>query len=72
MPSEILDIGKLLELGIDFKKLSREHMYRILTTEPCVEPSAYPRTPAYPGSNYMHQFQPACSSIILGSITAAL
>ena len=27
MPSEILDIGKLLELGIDFKKLSREHVY---------------------------------------------
>ena len=51
IPSDILDIGKLLELGIDIKKISREHIYRILTAEPCVEPSAYPRTPAYPGSN---------------------
>ena len=59
IPPEIHDIGKLLELGIDLKKLSREHMYRILTAEPCAEALAYPRTPAYPGSTYMRQFQPA-------------
>ena len=59
IPFEILDIGKLLELGIDLKMLSREHLYRILRAEPCVEPSAYPRTPAYPGSTSMRQFQPA-------------
>ena len=57
--SEILDIGKLLELGVDLKKLSREHMYHILTAEPSADPSAYPRTPAYPGSTYLRQFQPA-------------
>ena len=68
IPPEIHDIGKLLELGIDLKKLSREHMYRILTAEPCAEALAYPRTPAYPGSTYMRQFQPAWP----GSITAVI
>ena len=57
--SEILDIGKLLELGVDLKKLSREHMYRILTAEPSADPSAYPQTPAHPGSTYLCLFQPA-------------
>ena len=56
--SEILDIGELLDLGINLKKLSREHIYCILTAEPCVDQVAYPRTPTYPGSTYMRQFQP--------------
>ena len=34
-------------------------MYRILTAEPSADPSAYTRTPAYPGSTYLRQFQPA-------------
>lgn len=34
-------------------------MYRILTAKFSADPLAYPRTPAYLGSTYMRQFQPA-------------
>lgn len=47
-PSEILDIGKLLELSVDLKKLSREQIHCILMAEPSADPSPYPRTPVYP------------------------
>ncbi len=56
--SEILDIGNLLELDVNLKRLSREQTYRILTAECSADTSAYPRTPAYPGSTYLRQFQP--------------
>ena len=56
--SEILHIGKLLELSIDLK-LNREHKYHILKAEPSADRLAYPRTPVHPGSTYLRQFQPA-------------
>ena len=59
LPSKIFDIGKLLELGVDLKKLSQEQIYHILMAEPSADPSTYPRTPAYPGSIYLRQFQPS-------------
>ena len=34
-------------------------MYHILTAVPSADPSTYPRTPPYPGSPYLRQFQPA-------------
>ena len=38
------DIGKLLKENIDFKALSREQLYQILTHEPNPNASVYPRT----------------------------
>ena len=51
------DIGKLLDSGIDLQKLSREEKYRILTTNPSLDPSSYPRTRPYASGSF-RQFQP--------------
>lgn len=51
------DIGKLLDSGIDLRKLSREEKYRILTTNPSLDPSSYPRTRPYASGSF-RQFQP--------------
>ena len=37
LPSEILDIGKLLKLSVELKKLSREQIHRILMAEPSAD-----------------------------------
>lgn len=52
------DIGKLQHLHTNFKQLSREVKYRLLTTEPCSDPSSYPRTRPYPSSS-LRQFHPS-------------
>lgn len=46
------DIGKLLDSGIDLQKLSREEKYRILTTNPSLDPSSYPRTRPYVSGSF--------------------
>ena len=51
------DIGELLSKGKDLKKLSQEHRYQILTAEPNLNPSSYPRTHCLV-SNRMRQFHP--------------
>ena len=51
------DIGKLLDSGIDLRKLSREEKYRILTTDPSLDSSSYPHKRPYASGSF-RQFQP--------------
>ena len=51
------DIGKLLEENVDFKTLTREQLYQILTHEPNPNASVYPHT-RVSSSNSFQQFQP--------------
>lgn len=51
------DIGKLLADGIDLSKLSRDHKYHVLKTEPNPDAATYPRTRSSQ-SDCLHQFQP--------------
>ena len=51
------DIGKLLEENVDFKALTREQLYQILTHEPNPNASVYPRTRVSPSDSF-RQFQP--------------
>ena len=52
------DVGKLLDLHVDLKQLSREDKYRLLKTEPTSNTSSYPRTRPHPSSS-LRQFQPS-------------
>ena len=52
------DIGKLHDLHVDLKQLSREDKYRLLKTEPPTNVSSYPHTRPYPSSS-LRQFQPS-------------
>ena len=52
------DIGKLMELNTDFRKLDREVRYCILTQEPNPDPRAYPRKRLHEGQA-KRQFQPS-------------
>ena len=70
LPSEILDIGKLLKLSVELKKLSREQIHRILMAEPSADPSPYPRIPVYP-CNTCVSFSRGWNSIH-GSIIAVI
>ena len=51
------DIGKLLDAGTDLQRLSREEKYCILTANPSLDSSSYPRTRPY-ASGAFCQFQP--------------
>ena len=55
--SDDCDIGKLLNSGVDIKSLTRDHKYRILTTNPNTDPESYPGTRPCPSSNF-RQFKP--------------
>ena len=55
--SDDCDIGKLLNSGVDIKSLTRDHKYRILTTNPNTDPESYPRTRPCPSSNF-RRFKP--------------
>ena len=46
------DIGKLLDSGIDLQKLSRDENYCILTTNPSLDTSSYPRTRPYASGSF--------------------
>lgn len=54
-----MDIGALLNSGTtSIRDLSREYIYRILTSKANPNPASYPRTRLYPSGPYW-QFQPA-------------
>ena len=46
------DIGKLLDLAVNVKTLSRDDKYRLLTTEPNPSPTVYPFSRPCPSSCY--------------------
>jgi hypothetical protein len=52
------DIGALLNLGNNIRGLPREHLHRVLTSEPNPDPSSYPRT-RRGSAGAFRQFQPA-------------
>ena len=51
------DIGKLQDSGVDIKGLSRDHNYRLLTSEPNPDPLSYPSTRPCPSSS-LCRFKP--------------
>lgn len=52
------DIGKLLDLKVNIGTLSREDIYRILTSESSTDPTSYPRTRTLESAGF-RQFQPS-------------
>lgn len=52
------DVGKLQDMRIDLRQLSRDDKCRLLKAQPNSDPSSYPRTRPYPTSSF-RQFQPS-------------